>query len=49
MSESAQRDYISSVATITPVEERERLASQKENGVLSDAGFAAQQAKTLSR
>lgn len=46
--EDAQRDYIRSVATVTPVEELERLAALKEKGIISEEEFATQKGKLLA-
>ncbi len=45
--EQAQKDYIRSVANVSPADELERLAALKEKGVLTDEEFSAQKAKIL--
>ena len=46
--EDAQREYIRSVASVSAVDELERLAALKEKGVISEEEFAAQKAKVLA-
>lgn len=45
--ETAQKDYIRSVANVSAADEIERLAKLKDGGHLSDEEFAAQKAKVL--
>ena len=45
--ETAQKDYIRSVANVSAADELERLAALKEKGVLTEEEFAAQKAKVL--
>ena len=42
-----QREYIKSVADISPADELAKLAELKEKGVITDEEFAAQKAKIL--
>ena len=46
--QTAQRDYIRSVASVSAADELERLTALKDKGVLTDEEFAAQKAKVLS-
>ncbi len=46
--EDQRREYIRSVAQISPAEELEKLAALKERGVLTDEEFAAQKARILA-
>ncbi|MCT8159276.1 SHOCT domain-containing protein [Pseudoruegeria sp. SHC-113] len=46
--QAAQKDYIRSVATVSPAEEIEKLAALKEKGALTEEEFAAQKAKILN-
>ena len=45
--ETAQKDYIRSVASVSAADEIERLAKLKDTGHLTDEEFAAQKAKVL--
>lgn len=46
--EDAQRDYIRSIAGVSPAAELEKLAALKEQGVLTEDEFAAQKARILN-
>ncbi|SLN60327.1 hypothetical protein PSA7680_03175 [Pseudoruegeria aquimaris] len=46
--QDAQKDYIRSVATVSPAEEIEKLVALKEKGALTEEEFAAQKAKILN-
>lgn len=45
--ESAQRDYIRSVAQVSAADELEKLAALKDKGVITDDEFNTQKAKVL--
>ncbi len=46
--EDARRDYIRSVAQVSPADELAKLAELKEKGVLTEEEFAAQKSRILS-
>lgn len=46
--EDARRDYIRSVAQVSPADELAKLADLKEKGVLTEEEFAAQKSRILS-
>ncbi|WP_371054439.1 SHOCT domain-containing protein [Rhodosalinus sp. K401] len=46
--EEARRDYIRSVAQVSPADELSKLAELKEKGILTDDEFATQKSRILS-
>jgi hypothetical protein len=46
--ESAQRNYIRSIAHMSPADELEKLGKLKEKGVITEEEFATQKAKILA-